>query len=59
MGNLPENLVIYTGVEMNAVPWMVKRNSWEEQGERGKRRRSAVGPASLVMDSTAGKALRK
>lgn len=50
MVNLPENLFNINAVEMTAVPWKAKKNCREKQGERGRGRSSAVGPARLVSD---------
>lgn len=57
MVNLPEILFNINGIEMRVVPWNAKKNHRGKQGERGRGRSSAVGPARLVSDG--GKALRK
>lgn len=50
MVNLPEILFNINGIEMRVVPWNAKKNHRGKQGERGRGRSSAVGPARLASD---------
>lgn len=59
MVNLPENLFDINGAEMNAVPWKVKRNSWEKEGRNREAPQFGGGTGVVGDGQDGGKALRK